>query len=201
MHIQIRASQDQKAILLLKKINPEFKISWFINEVIDADVYVDVMCDNKNQAFSEVFTKPVIINSVISTCKLFSNNYCRINAWNGFLEKDKIEAATLNETLKTTFEKVLNGLGFEVIFVADIIGLVVPRTISMIINEAYFGLDDGISSKNDIDIAMKLGTNYPYGPFEWAEKIGLSRIKDLLFALEKTDPRYKPSNLLIKEAN
>ena len=45
----------------------------------------------------------------------------------------------------------------------------------MIINEAYFTWEAGTSTKEEIDIAMKLGTGYPYGPFEWGEKIGLSR--------------------------
>ncbi len=46
---------------------------------------------------------------------------------------------------------------------------------AMIINEAWHALAEEVSTKNEIDTAMKLGTNYPYGPFEWAEKIGLGR--------------------------
>src|ERR1700710_2457559 len=47
------------------------------------------------------------------------------------------------------------------------------RVVAMIINEAYYALDAGVSSKESIDLAMKLGTGYPYGPFEWADRIGL----------------------------
>ena len=47
---------------------------------------------------------------------------------------------------------------------------------------------------------MKLGTNYPYGPFEWSKKIGLKKIYDLLTLLAKTNARYEPSPLLKKEA-
>ncbi|NKQ99539.1 3-hydroxyacyl-CoA dehydrogenase, partial len=57
-----------------------------------------------------------------------------------------------------------------------------------------------VSSKKEIDTAMKLGTNYPMGPFEWAEKIGLRRIYHLLKTLEKEDKRYKAAGLLEKEA-
>jgi 3-hydroxybutyryl-CoA dehydrogenase len=53
----------------------------------------------------------------------------------------------------------------------------------MIVNEAFIALKEGVSTKEEIDIAMKLGTNYPYGPFEWAEKIGTERIKNLLSKL------------------
>jgi 3-hydroxybutyryl-CoA dehydrogenase len=66
----------------------------------------------------------------------------------------------------------------------------------MIINEAYFALDDAVSSKAEIDIAMKLGTNYPWGPFEWAEKIGLNNIYLLLQKLSLTNKRYQPAPTL-----
>ena len=85
--------------------------------------------------------------------------------------------------------------------VADEPGFISARVIAMIINEAYFALGDDISSKTEIDIAMKLGTNYPYGPFEWAELIGEENILSLLQKLAETDTRYQPAALLIAEAN
>ena len=71
----------------------------------------------------------------------------------------------------------------------------------MIINEAYFALEESISTKEEIDIAMKLGTNYPYGPFEWGKKIGLKNIRNLLYELTLEERRYQPAPLLIKEAS
>ncbi len=70
----------------------------------------------------------------------------------------------------------------------------------MIINEAYFALQDEVSSKDEIDTAMKLGTNYPHGPFEWSKKIGLKNIYGLLSKLVETNNRYEPAGLLKKEA-
>jgi 3-hydroxybutyryl-CoA dehydrogenase len=70
----------------------------------------------------------------------------------------------------------------------------------MIINEAYFALEEKISTKGEIDTAMKYGTNYPFGPFEWAEKIGLRRVAALLQRLQLESGRYVPSELLLKEA-
>ncbi len=46
----------------------------------------------------------------------------------------------------------------------------------MIVNEAFFAFGEKISTIEEIDMAMKLGTNYPNGPFEWAEKIGIENI-------------------------
>lgn len=70
----------------------------------------------------------------------------------------------------------------------------------MVINEAYFTLDEKVSSKEEIDTAMKLGTNYPYGPFEWSTIIGLKNVFELLTVLSKTNSRYTASSLLQKEA-
>jgi 3-hydroxybutyryl-CoA dehydrogenase len=77
--------------------------------------------------------------------------------------------------------------------------MIAARVISMIINEAYFALGDKISTKEQIDIAMKLGTNYPYGPFEWSEKIGLQKIYALLKKLREKERRYDIAPLLDEE--
>ena len=71
--------------------------------------------------------------------------------------------------------------------------------ISLIVNEAYLAFEEGVSSREDIDIAMKLGTNYPYGPFEWGKRIGLKEIYDLLNTLSQTDVSYVPSRKLFSE--
>ena len=84
-------------------------------------------------------------------------------------------------------------------FVPDIPGMVTARILAMIINEAYFTLQENVSTKEEIDIAMKLGTSYPYGPFEWSEKIGLKNIHNLLIELSKTDKIYKPSEAMERE--
>lgn len=200
MHILIRSAKEQKDILLEKNISPELEISWFENEIVDADCYLDLLFETEEPIFESICNKPVIVNSAIKPCNKLPENYCRINGWNGFLEKELLETATNNVKLQPVFKLILENLGFKPTFVADIIGFVSLRAIAMIINEAYFGLEDEISSKTDIDTAMKLGTNYPYGPFEWGEKIGLKNISNLLIELAKTDSRYQPCTWLLREA-
>ena len=97
-------------------------------------------------------------------------------------------------------EAVFKMLNIKINFVKDEPGFISARVIAMIINEAYFALEDNVSSKIEIDTAMKLGTNYPFGPFEWALQIGTGNILALLQKLYLTDSRYKPSQLLAKEA-
>ncbi len=84
---------------------------------------------------------------------------------------------------------------------SDIPGFITPRVISMIINEAYFALAQGVSTPEEIDKAMKLGTAYPYGPLEWATRIGLQNIVTLLQKLSVAQSRYAPCELLVQETN
>lgn len=59
-------------------------------------------------------------------------------------------------------------------------GNVALRVVSCIVNEAFLTLSEGVATAEDIDRAMKLGANYPKGPFEWAEEIGVERILETL---------------------
>ena len=71
---------------------------------------------------------------------------------------------------------------------------ILARVLVGIINEAMWALHDGVASSQDIDIAMRLGTNYPKGPIEWANLIGDNKVQELLYALNETvaDNRFTP---------
>ena len=142
---------------------------------------------------------PVFVNAVETTCNQLTPFCIRINGWPGFLIHPVLEVAAPSN-MQNKAEKFLEALTWKHQWVPDITGMITPRTIAMIINEAYFTVEDEVSSREDIDTAMKLGTNYPYGPFEWAKKIGLKKIFNLLSALAKKDARYLPSGLLTQEA-
>lgn len=135
--------------------------------------------------------KPVVIHSVSQPLTGYPQvkNLARINAWTGFLKRDTWEMASLNQDL---FKSIFQEIGWETIFVKDTPGLVAGRVISMIINEAFIALQEGVSTREEIDLAMKLGTNYPYGPFEWASVIGVEQIYDVLQALALQDSRCIP---------
>ncbi len=143
--------------------------------------------------------KPMLVNAVAKTLTELNatNNVVRINGWPGFLQRKTWEAAG---TVSNEVKQIFAAAGKQLIEVADDPGLVAARSIAMIINEAYFALGEKVSTKEEMDTAMKLGTNYPYGPFEWAEKIGLKNIYQLLMALYTTSNRYSPAPLLQKEA-
>jgi 3-hydroxybutyryl-CoA dehydrogenase len=142
--------------------------------------------------------KPIFLNSAALTLKELNApvNVLRINGWNSFLKRPLWEVAgTITETAAT----ILKQLNKTPVAVKDETGLIADRAVAMIINEAYFALGDEVSDKAAIDTAMKLGTNYPYGPFEWAEIIGLKNIYALLQKLSAGDARYTPAPSLLKE--
>ncbi|HUM69981.1 MAG TPA: 3-hydroxyacyl-CoA dehydrogenase family protein, partial [Chloroflexota bacterium] len=86
----------------------------------------------------------------------------------------------------------------EPVLVADGPGLVRARVICCLINEATSALMEGVASAADIDKAMKLGANYPFGPLEWGDYIGLDTVLGTLTGLfnEWGEDRYRPSPLL-----
>jgi 3-hydroxybutyryl-CoA dehydrogenase len=142
---------------------------------------------------------PVIVNAVPFTLENISRPFIRMNAWAGFISRPLSEIVISNEQSGSEAAKLFGEMAWPVRVVPDIPGMVSPRIVSMIINEAYYTFGAGVSSKEDIDRAMKLGTNYPLGPFEWAQKIGLGRIYELLSVLSVTNKRYSISETLIKE--
>jgi 3-hydroxybutyryl-CoA dehydrogenase len=156
--------------------------------------------DNRILAEFGSFKKPVLINSVVETLADLEapGNVLRINGWATFLSRPVWEiAGAVDDNSRAVF----NSLNITINTVKDEPGFISARVIAMIINEAYFAVEDNVSSKQEIDTAMKLGTNYPHGPFEWAQMIGTNNILALLQKLSTTDTRYQPSELLIKEAS
>ncbi len=193
MHIVVKAGAQQKEEFLAKGIPENVWVSFFTGEemIPGGDAYFDLTYEDEGAAFQSVINKPVFVNAVIADAETLPVNYFRINAWNGFLQRERIELGNKhNSAFSTEAENILQTLNWKYQLVTDTPGMISARVIAMIINEAYFGLGDEISTKPEIDIAMKLGTNYPYGPFEWSEKIGLQKIYALLKKLNKSDSRY-----------
>ncbi len=118
-----------------------------------------------------------------------------------FLNRPQLEVSLLNREDESRLRTIGNALGTGWHLVDDRVGLVTPRIICMIINEAYFTVQEGTASRDAIDKGMKLGTNYPYGPFEWCARIGIRHVYEVLEAVyeDTRDERYKICPLLKRE--
>ncbi len=207
MQIVVLADAIQKAELL-NTVLPEAHVVW-INEVNEflhhqqADAFIDLLFSNeegRKAVLVQLLPKTIIINSVVDTLEETNLSFIRISGWNTFLSSSLIEAAGNNEDVKQRAESAFSMFTKKIESLPDEPGFITARVISMIINEAFIALSEGVSTKEEINAAMKLGTAYPFGPFEWAEKIGVKNIVVLLEKLSNKNGRYKPAALLVREA-
>jgi len=106
--------------------------------------------------------------------------------------------ATSNESYQTVKDLAVR-MGKTPITVTDSPCFVTSRLIQTLINEAIFCLHEGVSTKDEIDTALKLGMNHPMGPLELADFIGLDVVLAMQQALYKgfQDPKYRPCPLLM----
>jgi 3-hydroxybutyryl-CoA dehydrogenase len=138
----------------------------------------------------------VFLNTVFTTleatCKISGRSIFGFCGLPTFFNRPVLEVALPSDLERPN--ELCKSLGLEFISVKDQVGFVTPRVVCMIINEAYDALKNGVASKADIDLSMKLGTNYPFGPFEWSERIGVDNVRKLLASIEKAtgDARYRP---------
>ena len=106
-------------------------------------------------------------------------------------------AATSDETYATT-KAMAQKMGKTTVVSKDFPGFIVNRILIPMLNEACFALAEGIASVEDIDTAMKLGTNVPMGPLTLADFIGLDTVLSIAEVLHKGlgESKYRPSPLL-----
>ena len=107
--------------------------------------------------------------------------------------------ATSDETFATVTAVAVK-MGKTTVEGRDMPGFIVNRILMPYINEAAQALYEGIASVEDIDVAMKLGTNVPMGPLTLADFIGLDTCLAIMEVLHDgfKDSKYRPSPLLRK---
>ncbi|MFJ4567760.1 3-hydroxyacyl-CoA dehydrogenase [Streptomyces caelestis] len=98
---------------------------------------------------------------------------------------------------------LFQALGKKVTVIGDVPGMIVARTVARIIDLAHDAVAKGVATEEDVDTAMRLGVNYPLGPFEWSRRLGRSWAYALLDDLHLRDPsgRYAPSLALYRHAH
>jgi 3-hydroxybutyryl-CoA dehydrogenase len=102
------------------------------------------------------------------------------------------------ELTREAVKAALSACRMQPVELRDVPGLLVARTIAMLINEAADAVWQGVCDESGADTAMKLGTNYPAGPFEWLALIGTDytmQLLDRLFDAYRNE-RYRVSPLL-----
>jgi 3-hydroxyacyl-CoA dehydrogenase len=183
-------------------------------ELVESEVLI-------NLSISEVFQSEVIDSALgnnklhLILCYNGSINQLRGLRVRGYRQRDSIgfsvippitdssilEIARPLQTPIAELEKArsfFESLGFKVVEVPDGPGLIQARIVACLANEAFSALSEGVADAKTIDTAMKLGTNYPLGPLEWAEFLGLESILAIMEGLQSEygEDRYRPHPLL-----
>lgn len=178
------------------------------------DVFIDLNWDenpeniadyagNKNTLFVLGSNLTTIEEALKSThIPYYGQKFIGINSFPYLIERNTWEACNPFDIDPQYFQTLLEYLQIESCeWLKSRVGFFTPRVLCMIINEAYFTVQEGTASKSDIDVAMKLGTNYPKGPFEFCELFGIELVYKQLEALYQNthDERYKICPLLKSE--
>ena len=110
-----------------------------------------------------------------------------------------VRALETNEDTLASVVEVGIRMGKEVVVIKEAPGFITTRINAMIGNEAFYMLQEGIASAEDIDKALKLGLNHPMGPFEMVDLVGLdTRLHILEYLHNSLGEKYRPAPLLVQ---
>lgn len=117
----------------------------------------------------------------------------------------RIALSASQDTSQQTLSEAIGlfqALGKDVSVIGDVPGMIVARTVARIVDLAHDAVAKGVATEEDIDTAMRLGVNYPLGPFEWSRRLGRMWAFSLLDDLHDRDPsgRYAPSLALYRHS-
>ena len=170
------------------------------------DLIIDLNADDRNEINDAVLVsgKFVLLCAVKKSLKQLldkkksADRIAGINALPTFLSRPLQEISFIDQNEISNWENLFLSLNWKTKIIKDSIGMVTPRILFMIINEACFTMEEGTAMKEDIDSGMKMGTAYPIGPFEWADKIGIENIYETLLAIKQNsgDDRYKICSII-----
>lgn len=215
--MKIFARGEKIRILELKEQLATLPIDWEIAEgtgfgsapLKDVDMVFDLNFDEHENAlhvYAGLSGKPVVVSAVKKSLSEMAHAYGKpidciligINALPTFLKRSLAEISLHNPHQEQEVINAFTQLNWQVQLVKDRVGMVTPRVVFMVMNEACYTVQEGTATIKDIDTGMKLGTNYPMGPFEWCDRIGVKDVFETLEAVyqDTHDERYKICPLL-----
>jgi len=199
----------------INSIKSRIHTSTFIQDIKDSEIVIEAVSeriDTKREVFkqvNEILNEDAIIASNTSTLPIIELAMCTdrpdkvigIHFFNPAPVMKLVEIVNSLATSSSTTDIAHNfvvSLDKEPVITKDSPGFIVNRILFPMINEAIFVLDEGLGTAEEIDKAMKLGTNHPIGPLALADLVGLDVSLDVLDVLhnEFKDSKYRPAPLL-----
>ncbi len=186
--------------------------TWISDSLSSFDIVFDLNFDERANNINAYLLESKNVTFILSSAfieiqklkksSILTNNIFGMNCLPSFINRKVKEISYHSPEQLYLMDGLMQELNWEIAPVKDRVGMVTPRILFMIINEAYYTLQEGTASREDIDTGMKLGTNYPFGPFEWSKKIGLKKVVKMLENIydDTRDERYKICALLKSES-
>ncbi len=193
--------------------------------IIEADVYMDLEFQPEAERIlrlKRLLPAPLIVNAVVPTSSETDESFIRINAWPSLLRRPVCELALGDKAQEETVRRVFDALGWPYQLVPDTIGMITPRILAAMVNEAWLTLGRSTNTPEEIDRLMEGQIGFPGigtaadsppgtdpvkgqtaipGPFALGRLIGLEKIYGLLRELARIDPAVTIAPLLLKELN
>ncbi len=207
------ALTESEKKVILSKINFSLDKTLLANmDLVVESVFEDE--ETKIQVFKEldqICDENIIIASNTSTISLTEiasyttkpKRVIGLHFLNPVAKRNVVEIVRALKTSDETFKRAklfVESIGKVGIEVFESPGYVTTRLIVPFINEAISTIMEGIASAKDVDIAMKLGYDFQYGPLELADRTGLDTLLTIMEHLFKDygDIKYRPPLLLRK---
>jgi 3-hydroxybutyryl-CoA dehydrogenase len=195
--VEAREADPASVDLIMKEIGG-FKMGPFeLMDLVGIDVNYAVTCSVYEQS-----GKPVRFTPSEIQAQLVQNNQLGRKTGVGFYSY-RGERPELSYRLETTdanpgpqlrdaWTRMAAAIGVDI---ATESGCVFGRILCAIMNEAALAAAEGVATDADIDLAMRLGTNYPKGPLAWAQEIGPEHVGRFLLACnaDSGDDRFTPA--------
>jgi 3-hydroxybutyryl-CoA dehydrogenase len=108
-----------------------------------------------------------------------------------------VDTEEVSDDALTLAQEFFGALGKGVCLVENSAGLFLGRVVASIVNEAVVAVHENVATPDDIDLAMRLGVNYPIGPIAWGREIGGARVARILHRVADSEGHeFEPNRSL-----
>ena len=182
------------------------------SHIQDADIIMQFLENEVDYFLSSELSKPIRFPKILIAEMLSQSSGAVANRMgcheelvgfsfaHPFVEKRFVQLIFGERTGKEALDKARDffmGIGFAVVVSKDHPGFILDRVVFSMINEAIYMNMYGLAVMEDIDQMMRLGANFPMGPFEYADTLGLDRVlRTLEWLTDELGPQYRPCPLL-----